>query len=503
MDQKNFDAVVIGAGPGGYVCAIKLGQLGVRTAMIEREAMGGVCLNVGCIPSKALIHAGNFYEKMIHHAPELGIQATVKGIDLKKLVGWKNGIVKKLAGGVETLLKANKVEILRGEAKFENPTTLIVKRAGEKSGGNAKGGIATRVSAKYFVIATGSRATVIPGFEPDGKNVLTSTEALDLSVPPKRLVVIGGGYIGLELGTYLAKVGSKVTVLEGLPRLLATMDKDCVGVVERGLKRRGVEIITEAAAKSWKKAKGALEVTYSVGGVNKAVVNKTVACDTILVTVGRKPNSDTLDLAKADIAPDSRGFVAVDRQLRTKIPHIFAIGDVAGGMLLAHKASKEGIVAAEVIAGAVTNSRALASSAFDTTIIPAVVFTDPEIASVGFTLEEARGNGFAEAHEGVFPFAALGKALSSGESEGFVKVVADKKTGRLLGCHIVGAEASSMLGEAGLALEMGATLEDLALTIHTHPTLPEALMEAAEVALGHPIHMVAKPVRTAEQTRNA
>ncbi len=498
MDQKNFDAVVIGAGPGGYVCAIKLGQLGVRTAIIEREAMGGVCLNVGCIPSKALIHAGNFYEKMIHHAPELGIQATVKGIDLKKLVGWKNGIVKKLTGGVETLLKANKVEILRGEAKFENPTTLVVKGGGEKSSGNAKGGTAAKVTAKYFVIATGSRAAVIPGFEPDGKNVLTSTEILDLSSSPKRLVVIGGGYIGLELGTYLAKVGSKVTVLEGLPRLLAAMDKDCVGVVERGLKRRGVEIITEAAAKSWKKAKGALEVTYTAGGASKTVVS-----DAILVTVGRKPNSDTLDLAKAGIAPDQRGFVAVDRQLRTKIPHIFAIGDVAGGMLLAHKASKEGIVAAEVIAGAVTNSRVLSASAFDTTIIPAVVFTDPEIASVGFTLGEARANGFAEAHEGVFPFAALGKALSSGETEGFVKVVADKKTGRLLGCHIVGAEASAMLGEAGLALEMGATLKDLALTIHTHPTLPEALMEAAEVALGHPIHMVAKPVRTAEQTRNA
>lgn len=473
---QSFDAVVIGAGPGGYVCAIKLGQLGLKTAVVEREYMGGVCLNVGCIPSKALIHAGTFYDKINHHAAEMGIEVTVKNFDMGKLKDWKDKVVKKLTGGVEGLLKANKVEILKGEAKFTNPNTLTVKTS---SG-------TTTVTAKNFVIATGSRSVVIPGFEPDGKNVITSTEALDLTSPPKRLVVIGGGYIGLELGTFLAKVGSNVTVLEGTKQLLGMMDQDCVRVVERGLKKRGASVIYEARAKGYKKAGKSLEVTYdSPTGQGK------VECDVILVTVGRKPNSDTLDLAKAGIAPNAKGFIDIDKQCRTKIPHIFAIGDIAGGALLAHKASKEGIVAAEVIAGH--------KSAFDTTIIPAVVFTDPEIASVGLTLAEAQQAGF-DAHEAQFPFAALGKALASGDSDGFVKVVADRKTQRLVGVHIVGAEASAMLGEAGLALEMGAVLEDLALTIHAHPTLPEAIMEAAEVALGHPIHIVAKAKPAATKT---
>ncbi|MEW6056784.1 MAG: dihydrolipoyl dehydrogenase [Bdellovibrionota bacterium] len=475
-NENHFDAVVIGAGPGGYVCAIKLGQLGLKTAIVEREYMGGVCLNVGCIPSKAVIHAGSFYEKLGAHAAELGIDLKVKGIDLGKLKEWKDKVVKKLTGGVEMLLKANKVTIFKGEAKFENPTTIRVK--------SSSGQVA--LTSKNFVIATGSRSVVIPGFEPDGKQVITSTEALDLTAVPKRLVVIGGGYIGLELGTYLAKVGSQVTVLEGTKTLLGTMDQDCVQVVARGLKRRTVTVVTEAKAKSYKKTNQGLEVSYETQqGV------QTTVCDLILVTVGRKPNSDTLDLAKAGLQPNAKGFIEIDRQCRTKVPHIFAIGDVAGGMLLAHKASKEGIVCAEVIAGH--------KSSFDTTIIPAVVFTDPEIASVGLTLAEAKSQGF-DAHEAQFPFGALGKALASGESEGFAKVVADRRTHRLLGVHIVGSEASAMLGEAGLALEMGAVLEDLALTIHAHPTLPEALMEAAEVALGHPIHVVAKARPAHEKT---
>lgn len=473
--NKSFDAVVIGSGPGGYVCAIKLGQLGLKTAIIERENLGGVCLNVGCIPSKAMIHAGSFYEKINHHASELGIDVKVGGIDIAKLKTWKDGIVKKLTGGVGMLLKANKVEIIKGEAKFTDPKTLSVK---------GEGGTQT-ITAKNFVIASGSRAFDIPGFTPDGKIVITSTEALDLLKPPKRLVVIGGGYIGLELGTYLSKVGSEVTVLEGTDKLLAAMDQDCVGVVSRGLKKRNVNVIVQAKAKSWKKTPKGAEVTFET-----PQGTQTVETDLILVTVGRKPNSDTIGLEKTGLKANAKGFIEIDKQCRTKVPHIFAIGDVAGGLLLAHKASREGIVAAEVIAGQ--------KSAFDTTIIPAVVFTDPEIATVGLTLAEARTAGF-DAHEGQFPFVALGKALATGESDGFVKVVADKKTHRLLGVHIVGAEASALLGEAGLALEMGAVLEDLALTIHAHPTLPEAIMEAAEVALGHPIHIVLKAPRTAPE----
>jgi dihydrolipoamide dehydrogenase len=477
--MQKFDAVVIGAGPGGYVCAIKLGQLGIKTAIIEKEYLGGVCLNVGCIPSKALIHAGNFYDKIKNgHAKELGINVEVKSFNLKELITWKNKIVQKLTSGIEMLLKANKVEIIRGEAKFLNSNQIEVKTLKNES---------LKIESKYFVIATGSSPVSIPGFEPDGKNIITSTEALSLEETPKHLCVIGGGYIGLELGTFYSKLGSQVTVLEASSKLLSTMDQDCVNVVARNLKKRNVEIILEAKAKSWKKTKSKIELTYIKD--NKEVSLET---DLILLTIGRKPNSKNLDIEKAGLKPNEKGFIDINKQCQTKVPNIFAIGDVAGGMLLAHKASKEGIVAASQIAGLIQNNQALKSTIFDTTIIPAVVFTDPEIAAVGYTLEEAKQNGFVEAHQAQFPFAALGKALASGESDGFVKIVADKKTGLLLGFHIVGADASSLLGEAGLALELKSSVEDLALTIHAHPTLPEALMECAEVALGHPIHIVKK-----------
>lgn len=474
-NPNTFDTVVIGAGPGGYVAAIKAAQLGQKTAVIDKEYLGGVCLNVGCIPSKALIHAGNYYEKLAHHAAEIGIDVKVGGIDLNKLKGWKDAVVKKLTGGVGQLLKGNGVEVIMGEAQFEAPGRLkITTKDGPRS-----------LTAKNVIIATGSRSMVIPGFEPDGKNVITSTEALDLTKPPKRLLVIGGGYIGLELGTYLSKVGSQVTVLEGGAAPLASMDQDCVKVVTRILKKRGVEIITNAKAKGYKKTAKALEVTY-----DSADGTKTIETDCILVTVGRSPNTQGLGLERIGLRPNQRGFIDVDRQMRTKVPGVYAIGDVAGGLLLAHKASKEGIVAAEVIAGK--------RSSFDTTIIPAVVFTDPEIASVGLSEAEAKVKGF-DVGVGQFPFAALGKSIANGETEGFVKMIMDRKTQRVLGVHIVGYEASSLLGEAGLALEMGATAEDLALTIHAHPTLPEAMMECAEVALGHPIHIIAKPQRAAAE----
>lgn len=469
---KSYDAVVIGGGPGGYVCAIKLGQLGVKTAVIERQFLGGICLNVGCIPSKALIHAGNFYESLFDHAQELGIDVAIRGFDLSKLKSWKDKVVKKLTGGVEMLLKENRVDIIRGEARFLDPRAVRVETV---SG-------SFDVRSNHFVIATGSRPFVIPGLEPDGKNVITSTEALDLIEKPRHAVVIGGGYIGLELGTYLRKIGSKVTILEGTDKLLGMMDQDCVQVVARGLKRRSVDVVLQAKAKSWKKTNDGLELAFeSPEGPGS------LSCDLILMTVGRVPNSDTVDIERAGLARNAKGFLETDKQCRTRVPHIFAIGDVAGGALLAHKASREGVVAAEVIAGR--------TAAFDTAIVPAVVFTDPEIASVGYTLAEARARGFSEAREAQFPMAALGKALVSGEPEGFVKLVADRRTHKLLGTHIVASDASAMLGEAGLALEMGAALEDIAGTIHTHPTLPEALMEAAEAALGHPIHILPRRER--------
>lgn len=470
--QFDYQAVVIGSGPGGYVCAIKLGQLGVKTAIIEKESLGGVCLNVGCIPSKALIHAGTFYEKMQHHSSELGIKAKVDGIDLATLKSWKDKIVKKLTSGVQGLLKANGVDIFEGMAQFQDAHTLQIK--------NAKGEVRS-ISAQNIVIATGSRSTIIPGFEPDGKKVITSTEALDLTQIPPRMVVIGGGYIGLELGTYYSKVGSQVTVLEGGPQPLASMDAECVNVVLKKLQKRNIEIITNAKAKSYRQTQsGALEVLFETPqGTQKK------ECDVILVTVGRSPQTQGLGLEKARLKVNAKGFLDINPHFQTQVPHIYAIGDVAGGMLLAHKASREGILCAEVIHGAKNRT-------MNTKVMPAVVFTDPEIASVGYTLKEAQAAGFAEAKEAVFPFAALGKALASSETDGFAKYVFDSKTKKILGVHIVGAEASSLLGEGSLALEMGAVLEDLALTIHAHPTLPEVLMEAAEVGLGHPIHIVKK-----------
>ena len=470
--MKQTDVCVIGAGPGGYVAAIKAAQLGKKVVVVDREYIGGVCLNVGCIPSKALITAAGFYDKMIN-ASEMGISTTQTSIDMKQLQTWKNSIVKQLTGGVGQLFKANGCEYMAGTAKFISPQDLEVKTADGKT---------ETVRAANFIIASGSRPIEIPGFTFDKKNVLSSTEALDLAELPKRLAVIGGGYIGLEIGSYLQKLGVEVTVIEAMGGLLqGVTDSDCAQVVARKLKKKGVKVILNAKAMNFKKAGNDLSVTISVDGAEQAVL-----ADKILVTVGRKPNSDQLGLANIGIKIDKRGFVEINKQLRTNIPHIFAIGDVAGQPMLAHKAMKEGVIAAEVIAGK--------NSVMDVKVIPAVIFTDPEIASAGLTLEEAVAKGF-DATAGKFPYAANGRALTMGDAEGFVKFVIDKKTKLVLGVHIVGAEASQLISEAALAIEMGATAEDIAATIHPHPTLPEAMMEGAEAALGHPIHIYLRPER--------
>jgi dihydrolipoamide dehydrogenase len=471
---QSFDVVVIGAGPGGYVAAIRSAQLGFKTAVVEREFLGGVCLNVGCIPSKAMITATHLLHKAQHDFPTMGLN--IKGsieVDMKKLVTWKQSVCDRMSNGVGTLLKGNGVTVLKGEASFKSSTQLDVKLS--------TGGTDT-VTAKWFVIATGSRPIEIPGFKFDEKDIMSSTGALALDHVPKRVVTIGGGYIGLEISSYLRKLGCEVTVVEANTTLLhGVVDPECAQVVARKIEKSGVKVMYGAKAKGQKKASGGYEVTVELNGKDEVI-----KCDKILVTVGRKPNGDQMNLKAAGIQVDERGFVKVNPQRRTNVQNIFAIGDIAGQPMLAHKASHEGVLVAEVIKGH--------NRVYDAKTVPAVVFTDPEIASAGLLESEARAKGFNDLKIAKFPFAANGRAVSMSETEGFVKMIADAKTNVLLGVHIVGPEASNLISEAALAVEMGARLEDVALTIHPHPTLGETMMEAAEATLGHAIHIIQKPL---------
>jgi dihydrolipoamide dehydrogenase len=471
--MKTYDVCVVGAGPGGYVSAIRASQLGLKTAIIEREYLGGVCLNVGCIPSKAMITAAHFLHRAQHDATTMGFEIPGPiSVNMKKLRDWKQTVCDKMSGGVSQLLKGNKIDIIMGEAQFKTAQQLEVTT---KTGKEV-------IEAKNFVVATGSRPIEIPGFAIDEVNVLSSTGALDLEEVPKSVVLIGGGYIGLEIGGYLSKLGTQVHVLEAGPALLSSIsDKDCTQVVARRLKKLGVETHLNAKAKSYKKNGTRYEVSFEKDGKTHSL-----EVDKIILTVGRKPNSDQSNLKGIGLKIDERGFLVTNAQRKTSIPHIFAIGDIAGQPMLAHKASHEGVLVSEVIAGH--------NRAYDVKTVPAVVFTDPEIASVGWSEEECQTQGFKDLKVGKFPFAANGRAVSMMETEGFVKIVADAKTHRVLGVHIVGPEASNLISEAALAIEMGSTLEDLALTIHPHPTLGETMMEAAEATLGHAIHIIQKPL---------
>jgi dihydrolipoamide dehydrogenase len=472
MPDLKFDAVVIGAGPGGYPTGIRLGALKVKTAIIEREYWGGVCLNVGCIPSKAVIYAAKTYEKM-GHSEDIGISLPGKPtVDMGKLQAWKGGVVNKLTSGVRTLLKGNGTELIEGSAKLEKSGP-----DGHRITVTAKDGSTQTIVTKNIVLATGSRPIEIPGFKIDQKRVLDSTGALALAEIPKRMVVIGGGYIGLELGMVYAKFGTKVTVVEALPRVLAAMDKDCVAVVERKLKKMGVEVMTDTKAKSWEDKGDRAVLTVELKDGKTAQIDT----DKILLSIGRRPNSENLGLEAAGVALDKRGFVIADDHLRTNVAGIYAIGDLIGGVMLAHKATHEGEVVAEIIAGH--------KAAMDVRTIPAVVFTDPEIASTGLTEDEAKAKGLT-VKVGKFPFAALGRALSVNDTEGFAKTVIDAKTGELLGLHIVANGAGDLISEGALAIEMGAVADDLRLTIHPHPTLSEAVMESAAAALGEAVHIM-------------
>jgi dihydrolipoamide dehydrogenase len=464
--SKDYQAIVIGAGPGGYPCAIRLAQLGVKTLVIEKEYWGGVCLNVGCIPSKALIGASNTYQKMLH-ASELGFDVTgeIKP-NMTKLQEWKSSVVNKLTGGVKMLLKANGVEQMMGTARLVAADTVAVTTAdGEKT-----------ITADAIVIATGSSPIEIPGFSFADDHIIDSTGALELADLPKHLAVIGGGYIGLEMSGVFARLGSEVTVVEMQDQLLPGFDPDVVKVVARRAKKDGVKAMLKTRALGWKKAKGGVALTVQDDKDKETVLK----CDKVLVTVGRRPNSANLGLEDLGVEMDGP-FIKVDKSLRTNVAGVYAIGDVAGQPMLAHKATHEGEVVAEIIAGKPVD--------LDFKAIPAVVFTEPEIAHVGLTEPEAKTAGH-ELLVGKVPFAAIGKAIANNATEGFVKVMVDKNTKRILGVTVVGHHASDIISEACLAIEMCAEAMDIGLTIHPHPTLGESIMEAAKAALGEAIHVV-------------
>ncbi|MEC1494113.1 dihydrolipoyl dehydrogenase [Bacillus licheniformis] len=459
------DTLVIGAGPGGYVAAIRAAQLGQKVTIVEKGNLGGVCLNVGCIPSKALINAGHRYENA-KHSEEMGITAENVKVDFTKVQEWKASVVNKLTGGVEGLLKGNKVDIVKGEAYFVDSNSVRVMD--ENS--------AQTYTFKNAIIATGSRPIELPNFKYSDR-VLNSTGALALKEIPKKLVVIGGGYIGTELGTAYANFGTEVVILEGGEEILPGFEKQMSSLVKRNLKKKGnVEIHTKAMAKGVEEKADGVTVTFEVKGEEQ-----TIDADYVLVTVGRVANTDELGLEQVGVEMTDRGIIKTDKQCRTNIPNIYAIGDIIEGPPLAHKASYEGKIAAEAIARE--------AAEIDYLGIPAVVFSEPELASVGYTEAQAKEEGLSVT-AAKFPFAANGRALSLNETDGFLKLVTRKEDGLVIGAQIAGASASDMISELSLAIEAGMTAEDIAMTIHAHPTLGEITMEAAEVAIGMPIHVV-------------
>lgn len=466
-------ALIIGAGTGGYPCAIRLGQLGVDAMLVEKDKPGGVCLNVGCIPSKALISATKLFHKA-QHASEMGLTFGAPAVDMGQMQKWKAGIVKKLTSGVATLVKGAGTAYVTATAEFIGPKQVRLRYPDGKP--------EDVVEAEHVVIATGSLPIEIPGFKFDGKRVLDSTGALDLAAAPRRMVCVGGGIIGLELGQTFQRLGTQLVVLEGLGRILNGVDLECADVVAKQIKKDGGQIFLHAKAIGWEERGGEAVVKAEIDGKVQEFPT-----DVILVAVGRRAVTKGFGLEKTGVKVNERGFVAVDDRQQTNVPGIYAVGDVCGQPMLAHKASHEGEVLAEVIAGKKTVN--------DARQIPNVVFTEPEIASSGLTKEEAEAKGHAVS-VGKFPFSVLGRAMAIGETAGFVKVIVDAADARVLGVHIVGPEASDLISEAGLAIEMGAFAEDVALTVHPHPTLGEAVMEAFKHSIGEAIH-IANPRKKA------
>ncbi len=463
--MSDFDLVVIGGGPGGYVCAIRAAQLGLNTAVVERDRMGGECLNYACIPSKTLINVAKLYEKVLNGS-RYGIKVEDINVDFSLLQQWRQNVVNTLTSGVEQLCKGNGVTMIKGEAIFVDKNTIAVR---QENGSR-------EITFNKAVVATGSKPLELPNVKYDGEVVIGSKEALQLQSLPEHLVVIGGGVVGMEIACLYSKLGSKVTVVELMDQLIPGYDADVARTLQRLCEKRNISIhltskVTEVVVKG---QSASLQID-----TGKEVLN--IQADKVLLSVGRRPRSDGIGLERVGVEVDGKGFIKTDARMVTTVDNIFAIGDVRAPPMLAHKASKEGIVAAEVAAG-------LPSEAMWKTV-PDAIFTDPEIASAGLTESMARASGL-DVISTRFPFAALGRALTAGETDGFVKVVWDKVSKRVVGVQVIGPSASDMISEAALAIEMGATIDDIALTIHPHPTFPEALMEAAEAAAGQPIHQL-------------
>ena len=464
MAEFDFDVVVIGAGPGGYVAAIRAAQHGLKVACIEkRDRLGGTCLNVGCIPSKALLHGSEFYEEAHSGAlAKFGVKLGSVELDLPALLGEKDKAVKELTDGIAFLFKKNKVEWIKGEAHFTAPGAIQV---GDRA-----------ITAKSFIIATGSEVALLPGMTPDGDVIVTSTEALSLAKVPGHFVVIGGGYIGLEMGSVWRRLGAKVTVIEYAERIVPAMDIEVATAFAKVLKKQGFDIHTSTRVTGVKRAGAGAVVTVEPAAGGAATE---IAADIVLLSVGRRPNTDGLNIAATGLTLD-RGRIMVNPDYSTAVPGIWAIGDVVPGPMLAHKAEDEGLACADNIAGL--------TGYVNHDVIPAVVYTSPEVATVGKTEEELKAAGI-DYKVGKFPFAANSRAKANRDTEGFVKVLADAETDRVLGVHIIGSMAGTMIAEAAIAMEFGASSEDIAMTCHAHPTHPEALKEAAMAVTGKPIHM--------------
>jgi dihydrolipoamide dehydrogenase len=466
MADFDFDVLVIGAGPGGYVAAIRAAQLGLKTACVEsRETLGGTCLNVGCIPSKALLHASELFEEAAHGTlAKWGVKASGVELDLDTMHGEKSKAVKELTGGIEFLFKKNKIEWLKGQASFEGPNKVKV---GDKT-----------VTAKNVVIATGSSVTPLPGVEVDNAKhrIVDSTGALALPAVPKRMVVIGGGVIGLELGSVWRRLGAEVIVVEFLDEILPGMDGDVRKEAHKIFKKQGFDIRT--GTKVTKAEVKGETVTLTVEPAKGGTI-ETIGADVVLVSIGRRPNTDGLGLEKIGLKTNNRGQIEVDHDFRTPVAGVWAIGDVTPGPMLAHKAEDEGIAVAENIAGL--------TGIVNHAVIPSVVYTMPEIAGVGLTEEDAKQDG--EVKVGKFPMLANSRAKTNRETDGFVKVIADARTDRVLGVWMISSVAGTMIAQAAQAMEFGATSEDIAYTCHAHPTHSEALKEAAMAVTGKPIHI--------------
>jgi dihydrolipoamide dehydrogenase len=470
MSDEIYDVVVIGGGPGGYVAAIRAAQLGLRTACVEKRAtLGGTCLNVGCIPSKALLQSSHLYEEAGHAFAKHGIKADAVGFDLATMLARKDQVVKQLTSGVAGLFKKNKVEHLLGHATITSADAVTVAPQ--------DGGAACTLSAENIIIATGSDIARLPGIEIDEERIVSSTGALSVPKVPGTMVVIGGGYIGIELGSVWRRLGAKVTVVEFLDQILAGMDGEVSKAMLRILQKQGLAFKLGSKVTKAEPRDGG--VTLTIEPVNGGD-SEMIEADVVLVSVGRRPFTESLGLENVGLTVDNRGFITVDHDYQTTVPGIFAIGDVIGGKMLAHKAEEEGVAVVELIAGQAGHVNYEA--------IPGVVYTWPEVASVGRTEEQLRADG-VDYKVGKFPFTANPRARCNADTDGFVKILADARTDRILGGHIVGPEAGDLIQEIVTAMEFGGSAEDLARTSHGHPGLAEALKEAALAVAGRAIHI--------------